>query len=116
MRGSTRKEEVDRQALADLFTPRTRLLLINTPHNPTGKMFSREELSFIASLCQRHDVLVLTDEVYEQIRFNGAEHVPIATLPGMGERTITISGASKPLSITGWRIGTIVAPAGIVTL
>jgi len=101
----------DRQALADLFTPRTRLLLINTPHNPTGKMFSREELSFIASLCQRHDVLVLTDEVYEQIRFNGAEHVPIATLPGMWERTLTVNSTGKAFSMTGWRVGYAVGPA-----
>jgi len=101
----------DRQALADLFTPRTRLLLINTPHNPTGKMFSREELSFIASLCQRHDVLVLTDEVYEQIRFNGAEHVPIATLPGMWERTLTVNSTGKAFSMTGWKVGYAVGPA-----
>ena len=101
----------DRQALADLFTPRTRLLLINTPHNPTGKMFSREELSFIASLCQQHDVLVLTDEVYEQIRFNGAEHVPIATLPGMWERTLTVNSTGKAFSMTGWKVGYAVGPA-----
>ena len=101
----------DRQALADLFTPRTRLLLINTPHNPTGKMFSREELSFIASLCQQHNVLVLTDEVYEQIRFNGAEHVPIATLPGMWERTLTVNSTGKAFSMTGWKVGYAVGPA-----
>jgi aspartate/methionine/tyrosine aminotransferase len=95
----------DRQALADLFTPRTRLILINTPHNPTGKMFSREELGFIASLCQRHDALVLTDEVYEQIRFDGVEHVPIATLPGMWERTLTINSTGKAFSMTGWKVG-----------
>lgn len=103
----------DRQALADLFTPRTRLILINTPHNPTGKMFSREELSFIGSLCQRHDVLVLTDEVYEQIRFDGVEHVPIATLPGMWERTLTVNSTGKTFSMTGWKIGYAVGPPSL---
>ncbi len=100
----------DRQALADLFTPRTRLILINTPHNPTGKMFSREELGFVAALCQRHDVLVLTDEVYEQIRFNGVEHVPMATLPGMWERTLTVNSTGKTFSMTGWKVGYAVGP------
>jgi len=100
----------DRQALADLFTPRTRMILINTPHNPTGKMFSREELAFIASLCQRHDTLVVTDEVYEQIRFDGVEHVPMATLPGMWERTLTINSTGKAFSMTGWKVGYAVGP------
>jgi aspartate/methionine/tyrosine aminotransferase len=100
----------DRQTLAELFTPRTKLLLINTPHNPTGKMFSREELRFIGDLCRRHDVLVLSDEVYEQIRFDGAEHVPIATLPGMWERTLTLNSTGKTFSLTGWKIGYAVGP------
>ncbi|MEK6717697.1 MAG: methionine aminotransferase [candidate division NC10 bacterium] len=100
----------DRQALADLFTTRTRLLLINTPHNPTGKMFSREELACIGSLCQEHDVIVLTDEVYDQIRFNGVDHVPIATLPGMWERTLTINSTGKTFSMTGWKVGYAVGP------
>lgn len=103
----------DRQALADLFSPRTRLVLINTPHNPTGKMFSREELSFIGSLCQRHDALVLTDEVYEQIRFDGVEHVPMATLPGMWERTLTVNSTGKTFSMTGWKIGYAVGPPAL---
>ena len=89
----------DRQALADLFTPRTRLVLINTPHNPTGKMFNREELAFVASLCRERDVLVVTDEVYEQIRFDGVEHVPIATLPGMWERTLTVNSTPPSTQI-----------------
>lgn len=101
--------ETDR--LAGLFTPRTRLLLLNTPHNPTGKMFSREELGIIAALCARHDVLLLTDEVYEEIRFDGAEHVPIATLPGMWDRTLTVSSTGKTFSLTGWKIGYAVGPA-----
>jgi aspartate/methionine/tyrosine aminotransferase len=103
----------DRQALAGLFSPRTRLLLINTPHNPTGRMFGREELSFIASLCQQHEALVITDEVYEQIRFDGAEHVPMATLPGMWERTLTVNSTGKTFSMTGWKIGYAVGPPGL---
>jgi len=103
----------DRRALAELFTARTRLILINSPHNPTGKMFSREELSFIASLCQQHDVLVLTDEVYEQIRFNGAEHVPMATVPGMWERTLTVNSTGKTFSMTGWKVGYAVGPPAL---
>jgi aspartate/methionine/tyrosine aminotransferase len=103
----------DRQALTDLFTARTRLVLINTPHNPTGKVFSRDELSFIASLCRQHDVLVLTDEVYEQIRFNGAEHVPMATVPGMWERTLTVNSTGKTFSMTGWKVGYAVGPPAL---
>jgi aspartate/methionine/tyrosine aminotransferase len=101
----------DRQALAEAFTPRTKLLLINTPHNPTGKMFTREELTFIGDLCRRHDVLVLTDEVYAEIRFEGTEHIPIATLPGMWERTLTLNSTGKTFSMTGWKIGYAVGPA-----
>ncbi len=104
----------DREELAGLFTARTRLVLINTPHNPTGKMFSREELAFIASLCREHDVLVITDEVYEQIRFDGVEHVPIATLPGMWERTLTINSTGKTFSMTGWKVGYAVGPPGLI--
>ncbi len=100
----------DRQALSGLFGPRTRLLLLNSPHNPTGKMFDREELAFIASLCERHDTLVLTDEVYDQIRYNGVEHVPMATLPGMWERTLTINSTGKSFSMTGWKVGYAVGP------
>jgi aspartate/methionine/tyrosine aminotransferase len=101
----------DRRALADCFTARTKLLLLNTPHNPTGKMFTREELAFIGDLCRRHDVLVLTDEVYAEIRFDGIEHVPLATLPGMWERTLTLNSTGKTFSLTGWKIGYAVGPA-----
>ncbi len=101
----------DPAALAALFTERTKVLLLNTPHNPTGKMFSREELSAIAGLCQEHDVLAITDEVYEEIRFDGAEHVPLATLPGMWERTLTVSSTGKTFSMTGWKVGYAVGPA-----
>jgi len=105
-------EPLDLDRLAKAFTPRTRAIIVNTPANPSGRVFNRGELEAIALLCQRHNAYAVTDEIYEHIRYEG-EHVPIATLPGMPERTITISGASKTFSITGWRIGTIVAPAGL---
>jgi aminotransferase len=91
------------------FGPRTRAIVINTPHNPTGKVFSRKELELIAELCDQHDAIALTDEIYEHLVYEG-EHVSIATLPGMRERTITISGASKTYSVTGWRVGWLIAP------
>ena len=103
----------DEAELRAAFGPRTRALILNTPHNPTGKVFSRVELAFLAELCAEHDVLAITDEIYEYILYDGAEHVSIATLPGMRERTVTISGLSKTWSATGWRIGWCVAPAGI---
>jgi aminotransferase len=87
------------------FGPHTRAIIVNTPHNPTGKVFTREELELIASLCLRHDALALTDEIYEYILYDGAQHVSLASLPGMAERTISISGLSKTWSATGWRIG-----------
>jgi aminotransferase len=104
-------QPLDLDRLADAFGPRTRAIIVNTPANPSGRVFTRAELEGIAALCQRHNAWAITDEIYEHIRY-GVEHIPIATLPGMAERTITISGASKTFSITGWRIGTIVAPAG----
>ncbi|HEX5576213.1 MAG TPA: aminotransferase class I/II-fold pyridoxal phosphate-dependent enzyme [Gemmatimonadales bacterium] len=100
--------DVDRLRAA--WSPRTRAIIVNTPSNPSGKVLSRGELQAIAELCQRYDTLAITDEIYEHIRFEG-EHIPIATLPGMRERTVTISGASKTFSVTGWRIGWIIAPA-----
>jgi aminotransferase len=96
--------------LARAFTRRTRAIVFNSPNNPTGKVFTRRELEAIAELCQRHDVLAITDEIYEHIVFDGREHVPIATLPGMADRTITISGVSKTYSVTGWRIGYTISP------
>jgi len=104
--------EIDLDRLAAAFSPRTRAIVVNTPNNPTGRVLHRTELEGIAELCQRHDAYAVTDEIYEHILYEG-EHVPIATLDGMAERTITVSGASKTFSITGWRIGTIVAPAGV---
>jgi len=83
--------------------------VVNTPHNPTGKVYSRPELQLIAELCIEHDAIAITDEIYEHILYEG-EHISIATLPGMAERTITISGASKTFSVTGWRVGWLIAP------
>jgi len=104
-------EPLDLDRLAAAFSPRTRAIIVNSPSNPSGRVLTREELEAIAALCQRHDAWAITDEIYEHIRMSG-EHIPLATLPGMRERTVTISGASKTFSITGWRIGTIVAPPG----
>jgi aspartate/methionine/tyrosine aminotransferase len=101
----------DPDRLERAFSPRTRAIIFNSPNNPTGKVFTLRELETIAELCQRHDVLAITDEIYEHIVFDGRRHVPIATLPGMWDRTITISGISKSYSVTGWRIGyTISSP------
>ena len=105
----TPAEPLDLDRLRAAFSPRTRAIILCTPNNPTGRVLSRAELEAIAELCQRHDAYAVTDEIYEHIYYAG-EHVPIATLPGMRQRTVTISGASKTFSITGWRIGTIVAP------
>jgi aspartate/methionine/tyrosine aminotransferase len=99
----------DPDELARAFTPRTKAIIVNTPNNPTGRVFTRAELETIARLCREHDVIAVTDEIYEHIRYEG-EHIPIATLEGMAERTVTISGASKTFSVTGWRVGWIVAP------
>jgi len=104
----------DLTALRAAITPRTRLLLLNTPHNPTGAVFSRAELTEIAALACEHDLLVVSDEVYEHLIFDG-EHVPIATLPGMRERTVTISSAAKTFSFTGWKIGWVTGTPDLVT-
>jgi N-succinyldiaminopimelate aminotransferase len=95
-------------------TARTRLILVNTPHNPTGKVFRRDELELIARIAIERDVVVVTDEVYEHLVFDG-EHVPIAALPGMAERTITVSSAAKTFSATGWKVGWAVAPPPLTT-
>ena len=104
---------LDRDELARAFGPRTRAILVNTPHNPCGKVFRREELRWIAELCIEHDAVAITDEIYEYILYDDAEHVSLATLDGMAERTVTISGLSKTWSATGWRIGWCVAPEAI---
>ncbi len=100
---------LDFDRLEAAVTPRTRAIVLNTPNNPTGRVFSREELEGLAALCLKHDLIAFTDEIYEHIIYEGS-HIPLATIPGMRERTVTISGASKTFSITGWRIGWIIAP------
>ena len=100
----------DPERLARAVTPRTRAIIFNSPNNPSGKVFSRADLQAIADLCLRHDLIAITDEIYEHIVYDGLGHTPIATLPGMAERTITISGVSKSYSVTGWRVGWAVAP------
>ena len=103
----------DPAELAAAFSNRTRAIVINSPNNPTGKVFSREELQVIAELCQRWDAIAISDEIYEHIRFDGRAHIPIASLPGMAERTVTTSGLSKTFSVTGWRVGWAIAPAAL---
>jgi N-succinyldiaminopimelate aminotransferase len=100
----------DSGELRAAFSSRTKALILNTPHNPTGSVFSQDELTLIAELCQEFDVLAITDEVYEHIVFDGAKHERLATLPGMWERTLTLSGAGKTFSCTGWRIGWAIGP------
>ncbi|MBW2734344.1 MAG: aminotransferase class I/II-fold pyridoxal phosphate-dependent enzyme [Deltaproteobacteria bacterium] len=99
----------DQDELAAVFSARTKLIVLNTPHNPTGKVFRRDELEQIAGLCQRHDVLALCDEVYEHLAFDG-KHLSLASLPQMWERCLVISSAGKTFSVTGWKIGWVVAP------
>ncbi|MCL6567124.1 MAG: aminotransferase class I/II-fold pyridoxal phosphate-dependent enzyme [Acidobacteriia bacterium] len=99
----------DPEELKDAFGPRTRAIILNTPNNPTGKVFTRTELECIRDLCVRWDAYAITDEIYEHILYDGAEHISIATLEGMRERTITINGLSKTYSVTGWRIGWAIA-------
>ena len=103
----------DPDRLRRAVTPRTKAIVFNSPNNPSGKVFSRAELQVIADVCLTHDLLAITDEIYEHIVYDGHRHIPIATLPGMAERTITISGISKTYSVTGWRVGYAVAPPEI---
>jgi len=105
---------VDPDELAAAFSPRTRLVLLNTPHNPTGKVFTRAELALIAGHCRERDVLAVTDEVYEHLVFDGREHVCLAALPGMAERTLTLSSAGKTFSFTSWKIGWACGPRVLV--
>ncbi len=100
----------DHDKLASLFNERTRAIVVNTPHNPTGKVFSEDELGRIADLCQRHDALAITDEVYEHLVYDGNKHISLATLPGMRDRTVTINSAAKTFSVTGWKVGYVLAP------
>jgi len=102
----------DPDELRRAFNAKTRAIVVNTPHNPTGKVYSQAELELIAGLCIEHDAIAITDEIYEHLVYRG-RHISLATLPGMRERTITISGASKTYSVTGWRIGWLIAPPAL---
>jgi aminotransferase len=102
---------LDLDALSAAITPRTRAVLLNTPANPSGKVFSRAETEAIAALCQEHDLFLITDEIYEHYVYDGAQHIAPAALPGMKERTVVISGFSKTFSVTGWRLGYVCGSA-----
>src|SRR5271169_1319699 len=99
----------DRDELRRAFTPRTKAIILNSPNNPTGKVFTREELEFIAGLCQEFDALAITDEIYEHILYDGAVHIPIIGLPGMRDRSVLVNSMSKTYSVTGWRVGWVLA-------
>jgi aminotransferase len=101
---------IDEEALKAAFTPKTKAVIVNTPNNPTGKVFSKDELDLIADLCSDHDIVAVTDEIYEHILYDGARHLSLAAVGDMAERTITISGLSKTYSATGWRVGWAIAP------
>jgi N-succinyldiaminopimelate aminotransferase len=103
----------DPDQLRGAVSARTRMVLLNSPHNPTGKVFSRAELELVAGVCREHDLVAVTDEVYEHLVYDG-EHVPLATLPGMAERTVTISSLGKTFSVTGWKVGWASGPPGLV--
>lgn len=100
----------DREALSAAFTNRTRAIVLNTPNNPTGKVFTGEELQFIVDLCTEHDCLIISDEIYEHMTYDGFEHISPITLPGARERAVVVNGMSKTFSVTGWRVGYILAP------
>jgi aspartate/methionine/tyrosine aminotransferase len=100
----------DPSELRAAFSPRTRAIIVNSPNNPTGKVFSRQELEQIAALCREFDCLAVTDEIYEHILYDGAEHIPMMTLDGMRERTLLVNSMSKTWSVTGWRVGWVIAP------
>ncbi len=103
----------DPQELRRAFSPRTKAIIVNSPHNPTGKVFTPSELSQIAALCQEFDCLCFTDEIYEHITYGDARHIPMATLPGMQERTVLVNSMSKTYSVTGWRVGWVAAPPAL---
>ncbi len=99
----------DREEMRRAFSKKTKAVIINTPNNPTGRVFSREDLEFIAALCQEYDALCITDEIYEHIIYDGAVHVPVMTIPGMRERAVIVNSMSKSYSVTGWRVGWVIA-------
>ncbi|MEU8246058.1 pyridoxal phosphate-dependent aminotransferase [Nonomuraea sp. NPDC048916] len=115
MRPEAGRFTFDPDELRAAVTPRTRAILVNSPHNPTGTVFTRAELTVIAELCQEHGLIAITDEVYEHLTFDDVEHIPLATLPGMRERTVLISSAGKTFSVTGWKTGWVCAPPELVT-
>ncbi len=106
--------DFDPDELRRAITPATKLILLNSPHNPTGKVFDREALEIVAALCREHDLIAVTDEVYEHLTFDGLRHVPLSTLPGMADRTLTISSAGKTFSFTGWKVGWVTGPRPLV--
>jgi aspartate/methionine/tyrosine aminotransferase len=106
---------ITREAIEEAMTERTRLLIFNTPHNPTARLFGRDELAMVAEACVAHDLVALTDEVWEHVVFEGGELVPLASLPGMRERTVKVGSAGKIFSLTGWKVGWIIAPAEVST-
>jgi aminotransferase len=109
------RNALDPDELRRCFTKRTRAILVNSPHNPTGRVFTREELEGVARLCVEHDAIAVTDEIYDRILYDGRRHVPLATLPGMAERTVTIGGFGKTFAVTGWRLGFACAQEPLAT-
>ncbi len=105
---------LEADVLASAVGPRTRMLLVNNPHNPSGRVLDDDELALLAETAVRHDLVVVADEVYEHLVFDGRRHTPLASLPGMAERTLTISSAGKTFSVTGWKVGWVIGPAGLV--
>lgn len=112
--GSDGRFALDTEALRAAVSPRTRALILNSPHNPTGMVFTSEELAAVAQVCRDHDLLAITDEVYEHLLYDGRTHTPLASLPGMAERTLSISSAGKSFSATGWKIGWVCGPRELV--
>ncbi|NHD16457.1 MULTISPECIES: pyridoxal phosphate-dependent aminotransferase [Actinopolyspora] len=115
LRAERGRFRLDTEALRAAVGPRTRAVVLNSPHNPTGTVFTADELSAIAETCRENDLLAITDEVYEHLLFDGRAHTPLATLPGMAERTLSISSAGKSFSVTGWKIGWVCGPAELVS-
>ena len=106
---------LDLDAVRAAVGPKTRAVLVNSPHNPTGTVFTRAELAELAQVCVEHDLIAITDEVYEHLTFDGAEHLPLAGFPGMSSRTVTISSAGKTFNCTGWKIGWVCAAPELVS-
>ena len=111
--GSVTTWTFDPDELAAAFNEKTKAIILNTPNNPTGKVFTRDELEAIAALCRKWDVMAISDEIYEHIIYDGQQHIPIATIEGMADRTVTINGLSKTYSVTGWRVGWTISPASV---